>query len=112
MFVKLKGCEYMNNLDMKNIIVLKDLPSNIIDEAIVILKNNKTNKKDNTEDINTVYINANIIEEAQNVIAEYIDKLEQPKKDRKKEKDLLSKYRKLKIFTILLGVIMIISVLL
>lgn len=102
----------MNNLDMKNIIVLKDLPSNIIDEAIVILKNNKTNKKDNTEDINTVYINANIIEEAQNVIAEYIDKLEQPKKDRKKEKDLLSKYRKLKIFTILLGVIMIISVLL
>ena len=31
----------MNNLDMKNIIVLKDLPSNIIDEAIVILKDNK-----------------------------------------------------------------------
>ena len=30
----------MNSKIMKNIVVLKDLPSNIIDEAIVILKDN------------------------------------------------------------------------
>ena len=33
---------------MKNIIVLKDLPSNIVDEAIVILKNNSNVKKKET----------------------------------------------------------------
>ena len=31
----------MNSNQMKNIIVLKNLPSNIVDEAFIILKNNK-----------------------------------------------------------------------
>lgn len=31
----------MNVSQMKNIIVLKDLPSNIVDEAIIILKKRK-----------------------------------------------------------------------
>ena len=33
--------ERMNSNQMKNIIVLKNLPSNIVDEAFIILKNNK-----------------------------------------------------------------------
>lgn len=108
----IKGCEHMNNLDMKNIIVLKDLPSNIIDEAIVILKDNKIKKKDSVEETNMPYISTNIVEEAQNVIAEYIDKIEQPKKDKQKERELLLKYKKLRLFTILLGVMMVVSFLL
>ena len=98
----------MNNLDMKNIIVLKDLPSNIIDEAIVILKNNKIKKNEKLEN-NNEYINTSIINEAKNVITEYIEKLEQPKKDKIKERRLLLKYKKLQIFTILITVTMIIS---
>lgn len=35
----------MNIGQMKNIVVLRDLPSNIVDEAIVILKNNTKVKK-------------------------------------------------------------------
>ena len=31
----------MNTGDLKNIVVIKDLPSNLIEEAIVILKQNK-----------------------------------------------------------------------
>ena len=31
----------MNMSDMKNMIVLKNLPSNLVDEAIIILKENK-----------------------------------------------------------------------
>lgn len=98
----------MNNLDMKNIIVLKDLPSNTIDEAIVILKDNKIKNKNKIEDES---ISANIIEEAQNVIAEYIEKLEQPKRDKQNQRRLLLKYKKLQIFTIFITGAMIISVL-
>ncbi len=98
----------MNNLDMKNIIVLKDLPSNIIDEAIVILKDNKIKKREKSENENE-FINTNVISEAQNVISEYIERLERPKKERQNEKKLLLKYKKLQIFSILLTGGMILS---
>ncbi len=98
----------MNNLDMKNIIVLKDLPSNIIDEAIVILKDNKIKKREKSEDAND-FMNTNVISEAQNVISEYIERLERPKKERQNEKKLLLKYKKLQIFSILLTGGMILS---
>lgn len=98
----------MNNLDMKNIIVLKDLPSNIIDEAIVILKDNKIKKREKSENA-TESMNTNVISEAQNVISEYIERLERPKKERQNEKKLLLKYKKLQIFSILLTGGMILS---
>lgn len=98
----------MNNLDMKNIIVLKDLPSNIIDEAIVILKDNKLKKGDKLEYTND-YPNINIINEAQNVISDYIEKLERPKKEKQNERKLLLKYKKLQILTILVTGMMIVS---
>lgn len=98
----------MNNLDMKNIIVLKDLPSNIIDEAIVILKDNKIKKNEKLDNANE-YVNTTIINEAQNVITEYIEKLEQPKKERQNERKLLLKYKKLQILTILVTGMMAIS---
>ena len=39
------GVIKMENNNLKNIIVLKNLPSNLIEEAIVILKTNKKEKK-------------------------------------------------------------------
>ena len=100
----------MNNLDMKNIIVLKDLPSNIIDEAIVILKDNKLKKSEKLENTNE-YPDINIINEAQNVISEYIEKLERPKKEKQNERKMLLKYKKLQILTILVIGMMMVSVL-
>ena len=35
----------MNNEGLKNIVLLKDLPSNIIEEAIIVLKENKKIQK-------------------------------------------------------------------
>lgn len=99
----------MNNLDMKNIIVLKDLPSNIIDEAIVILKNNKIKRKDGNETMDDDFININIVEEAQQIIGEYIEKMEAPKKEKINERKILIKYKKLQLVTILLGAMMIVS---
>ena len=100
----------MNNLDMKNIIVLKDLPSNIIDEAIVILKDNKIKKREESENA-AEFMNTNVISEAQNVISEYIERLERPKKERQHEKKLLLKYKKLQILSILVTGGMILSIL-
>ncbi len=100
----------MNNLDMKNIIVLKDLPSNIIDEAIVILKDNKIKKKEKSENTNE-YINTSIINEAQNIITEYIEKLEQPKREKQNQRKLLLKYRKLQVVSVALTGVMIVSIL-
>ena len=42
----------MKETNLKNMIFLKNLPSNIIDEAIVILKDNKKVKKLQKIDIN------------------------------------------------------------
>ena len=100
----------MNNLDMKNIIVLKDLPSNIIDEAIVILKDNKIKKREKSENA-VEFMNTNVISEAQNVISEYIERLERPKKERQNEKKLLLKYKKLQILSTLVTGGMILSIL-
>lgn len=69
----------MNQEKVRNTIILKDIPSNIIDEAIIILKdNNQSNKKKMHE-----YAR----EEGKIIIEEYIKK--QPKKKRTKFK---SKY--------------------
>ena len=35
----------MESSNLKNMVVLKNIPSNIIDEAIVVLKSNKKAKK-------------------------------------------------------------------
>lgn len=100
----------MNASHMKNIIVLKDLPSNIIDEAIVILKDNKIKKREKSENASE-FMNTNVISEAQNVISEYIERLERPKKERQNEKKLLLKYKKLQILSILVTGGMILSIL-
>ena len=67
---------------MKNLIVLKNLPSNIIEEAFIVLKDNKkvknieyTNKftLENKEDKST---DDYIIKEAEMVVEDYISRTE------------------------------------
>lgn len=110
----------MNISQMKNIIVLKDLPSNLVDEAIVILKNeskvkNKeiaektcTNNKNFEESIDGNYEIA--IKEAEFLVSDYIKKLENPNEKVKNEKDLKVQYKKLQICSLLLGITAILGI--
>ena len=102
-----------NNL--KNIVILKNLPSNFVEEAIVILKQNNQIKKfhliENTSKKNSNGSEKNqikkddfIIKEAENVVSDYISKIEnQDFNGDKKNTKLKEKCKKLKILSISLS---------
>lgn len=94
---------------MKNIIVLKGMSSNVIEEAIVILKPNIklkqseyiNSKKQNVQEKNKRKV---IVREAEEVIKNYIEKI-QIKNKVIEEKKLKSKYKFLKVINIILFII-------
>lgn len=103
--------------NMKNMVVLKNLPSNIVDEAIVILKphiklkslnkaeKNKKRSKGNTKDNNKYIIN-----EAEMVLSNYFSKIENEKKNNfKANKKIEMKCKRLKLISIILGVLFFIT---
>ena len=91
----------MNQGGLKNMVVLKNLPSNIVEEAIIVLKTNKKIKQ--VEKIEKEKMTENkdtktreddyILKEAEMLVNTYISKLEDKKKTReitnKKESELL-----------------------
>jgi len=109
----------MNTENMKNMVVLKDLPSNIIDEAIVILKpnvklksldlssnNSVKNKKTKVENPKKYIIN-----EAEMLISNYISKIENDKnKNIKVNKKIEDKCKRLRMMSIFLGLAFFVSV--
>lgn len=109
----------MNTENMKNMVMLKNLPSNIVDEAIVILKpnikfksldttlnKNNKNKKTKEEDSKRYIIN-----EAEMLITNYISKIENDKnKSAKLSKKIENKYKRLKAISVLLGIGFLLSV--
>jgi len=110
----------MNITGMKNIIVLKNLPSNIVEEAIVVLKSSKRVKKIEYIDKKTEkpYIENEksddyILKEAESVVSNFISNMEKSKDENSQTiKNVMKKYKTLKIVTILLSSIMIINILL
>lgn len=109
---------------MKNIVVLKNLPSNIIEEAIVILKRDKKSVeyvkkhiKDDSFQKDAKSINKPkdyIVKEAQMVISNYISNIEEQKKIKNTKKDtkkLEKKYRILKFITVIMFIALIINIL-
>ncbi len=111
----------MDTQDMKNMIVLKNLPSNIVDEAIVILKPNiklksldmAESNNNKTEKTNVQKNRKYIINEAEMVVGNYISKIENDKKEKiKTNKKIEMKCKRLKIMSIFLGVMFIVSILL
>ena len=123
----------MNPENMKNIIILKNLPSNLIDEAIVVVKNKKESKNINyktlmqdgksraiqgymkeeelkkIENIKKEERNY-IIKEAEMVVTNYIAKIEKPILVEKKMKKLEKSYKKVKMLNLMLAVISLICV--
>lgn len=102
----------MDTSQMKNIVVLKNIPSNIVEEAIVVLKSNKKAKqlkyieknnsackgikKENSKDY--------IVREAELVISNYISNLESKKSMNVRNlNDMAKKYRRMKFLCILFG---------
>lgn len=89
----------MNTGNLKNIVVLKDLPSNLIEEAIVVLKENQKipklepaskDKKENESDMKKNSKDY-IVTEAQMLIADYISRVENKNK---KENQSIQKLNK------------------
>lgn len=120
----------MNSENIKSIIILKDLPSNFIDEAIFVVKNKKEAKNLNYQDLlsnkNKViqgYMNEEdlkkiekinkegrsyIIKEAEFVVNGYINKLDKSLEE-KKVKNIERKYKRTKILNFILGTTIVVS---
>ena len=103
----------MQNSNMKNIVVLKNLPSNLVDEAIVILKSKKTakrlefiEKKSNITYNRTKENNDYVIREAESVITSYISKLEKNNYVKKSTNNIETKYKKIRAYSIFVSIIL------
>ena len=102
----------MQDSNLKNIVVLKNLPSNLVDEAIIILKSKKTakrlefiEKKSNITYNRTKENKDYVIREGESVISSYISKLE--KNNRKKtDNNIETKYKKIKLYSIFVSIIL------
>ena len=102
--------------NMKNMVVLRNLPSNIVEEAIVILKPNvklksldlAENKTKNKKGESKYNSKKYIISEAEMVINNYLSKLEKDKKNSYKiNKKIETKYKRVKKLAIFLGIMLI-----
>lgn len=110
----------METSNMKNIVVLKNLPSNLVEEAIVILKGNKKIKKlevvdkknktklENAQTKNKEYI----LKEAEMLVSNYIDKAQKNKVIDKMSKSEKKKYDRLKKYSIIVTVLLVVSLIL
>ncbi len=109
----------MNMSDMKSIVILKDLPSNLVDEAIVFLKQNqKIKKPEYVENAEKFKENSKeekngdfLANEAKMVIADYILKIEKENSNtnsNKKKTD--KKYKRIKNINFMLIVALFLSI--
>ena len=101
---------------LKNMVILKNLPSNLVEEAIVILKENKKVKKLEKIDKNkkTEYKRENkkdyVLKEEELVVSSYIEELEEKKKTKEKlNKKTSQKLKKLKIYSYITSIILFIE---
>ena len=107
----------METSKLKNMVVLKNLPSNIVDEAIIILKANKKVKKlQKIEQNKNLISNENnkkdkeyILKEAEMLVNNYISKIENNDKKRIFNKEANEKYNKLKKYAIAITIMSILQ---
>lgn len=103
---------------MKNIIVLKNLPSNMVEEAFVILKSNArihkpklADKKYNGKKDEKPITNDYVIKEAEMIVTDYISKLEKREYEISSgNKRLSEKYKRMKALNIFLAIFSILSI--
>ena len=101
----------MENNKIKNTIVLRGMASNVVDEAIVILKPHIKIKK--TQVVNNIREKNNskemILKEAEHIVSEYVNKISVKEIENEKIK-LERKVKKLKIISFMFFIILIITI--
>lgn len=103
--------------NLKNMVVLKNLPSNIVDEAIIVLKSNKKAKnlqkieknKKNSNNTSTKKDKEYILKEAEMLINNYITDVEKNDKKTIFNKEAKEKYNKLKKYAIAVTIMSILQ---
>ncbi len=109
----------METSNMKNMVVLKNLPSNLVEEAIVILKSSKKAKKLEKIEKNNQYEKAEpikqdyVLKEAEMLVSSYLSRIED-NAEQKKCKNIKNnkKYIRLKRYAYLSSIIVLIQALL
>jgi len=107
----------MESSDMKNMVVLKNLPSNMVEEAIIIFK--ETQKVRQKEFIDK-FKNSNsneiqpkskdyILKEAEMLVTDYINKIENKRK-KGKNTDSIIKYENLKKYSVISTILLVVSI--
>ncbi len=107
----------MDTSGMKNIVVLRELPSNIIEEAIFIVKSNKYAKKFETIEKNSKQKNEQkkekdkeyIVKEAEMIVSNFVTKIENNKVPEKPSKTLKTKYKILRNYSLIVSIGLFIS---
>ena len=107
----------MESSKLKNMVVLKNLPSNIIDEAIIVLKTNKKVKKlqkieknkNQVENENDKKDKEYILKESEMIVNNYISKIENNEKKNIFNKEAKAKYSKLKKYAIAITIMSILQ---
>lgn len=113
----------METSNVKNMLILKSLPSNIVEEAIIILKKNINAKElelqKNTETKNKKNLKPNeiskkgyIVKEAELIVNNYISKIETNKKKEQQNAKIKNKYNKMKKYIFSLSITTIIELIL
>ena len=125
----------MDKEEMKNVIILKKVPSNLIDEAIMVIKDRKSAKKfdfnqilNNGEEKHKViqgYMKNDelkkientrkegrkyVIKEAEIILSDYISKIERPKYNESKIKKLEKSCKRAKKINLVLIIVSFISI--
>lgn len=102
---------------MKNVVVLRNLPSNLIDEAFVVVKSKNVarsleridGKNENIDRKNKD--DGYIVREAESVLSSYVSFVEK-KDDKKVDLGLKRRYNMLKIYGVLVTVAFVVAVIL
>ena len=105
----------MNQGNLKNTVVLKNLPSNIVEEAIIVFKANIKLKEEN----NNIEIEKNkeikkekdyILKEAEMLVNNYIKKVEEKKKIKNEiQKKVDKKCKNLKKYIFIMSIILLLE---
>ena len=111
----------MKESNLKNMVILKNLPSNIVEEAIVILKSNKKakklekiekNRKPEKNIQNGKRDKTYILKEAEMIVSSYISEIEGKKQNRELiNKKTGKKYKRLKMYAYISSLIIFIQAL-
>lgn len=105
----------MESSDMKNMVVLKNLPSNMVEEAIIIFKETQKvkqkelidkGKKNNSSEIHSKSRDY-ILKEAEMLVTDYIKRIENKKFEN--SRDIMYKYKKIKKYSLISTILLAIS---